>query len=41
MSPNTVEIWTIEPSPDLLINVKAIDSEKVSGSDMQNLKTIW
>ena len=28
------------PLPDLLIAVKAIDSQKVSVSDMQNLKTV-
>ena len=35
---NTVEIWTTAPLLDLLIIVKAIDLEKVSHSDMQNLR---
>ena len=39
MRPNIVEICMAEPLPYLLIIVKAIDLQKVSVSDMQNLKT--
>ena len=35
-----VEIWMKAPLPYLLISVKAIDLQKVSVSDMQNLKTV-
>ena len=37
----TVEIWTTAPFPYLLITVKAIDLEKVSVSDKQNVKTVY
>ena len=40
MGPIIVEISTAAPSPYLLINMKAIDLQKVSISDMQNLKTV-
>ena len=40
MRPNIVEICMAEPYPDLLIALKAIDFQKVSVSDMQNLKTV-
>ena len=40
MRPNIVEIFMPERLPDLFINVKAIDFQKVSVSDMQNLKTV-
>ena len=38
--PKYVEIWMTAPLPYLLINVKAIDLEKVSLCEMQNLKTV-
>ena len=38
--PNIVEICMAAPLPYLLIAVKAIDFQKVSVSDMQNLKTV-
>ena len=37
---NTFEIWMTAILPDLLINVKAIELEQVSLSDMQNLRTL-
>ena len=37
---NTVEILTAAPWPYLLITVQAIQSEKVSVSDMQNLGNV-
>ena len=40
MRPNIVEICMAETLPYLLIAVKAIDFQKVSVSDMQNLKTV-
>ena len=40
MRPNIVEICMAETLPYLLITVKAIDLQKVSVSDMQNLKTV-
>ena len=40
MRPNIVENCMAETLPYLLIAVQAIDFEKVSGSDMQNLKTV-
>ena len=40
MRPNIVEICMAAPLPALLIAVKAIDLQKVSVSDMQNLKTV-
>ena len=40
-SRNTVEISTTEPLPDLLIPVKAIQVEKVSLSNMQNIRTVF
>ena len=40
MRPNIVEIFMAERLPYLFINVKAIDFEKVSVSDMQNLYTV-
>ena len=40
MVANTVEICTTAPLRYLLINVKAIDLEKVPLSDMQNLMTV-
>ena len=36
-APKYVEIWMKAPLPYLLIAVKAIDLQKVSVSDMQNL----
>ena len=39
-APKYVEIWIKAPLPYLLIAVKAIDLQKVSVSDMQNLKTV-
>ena len=41
MGTKTNEISTTAPLPYLLITVKAIETEKVSLSDMQNLKTVW
>ena len=38
--PNIVEICMAETLPYLLITVKAIDLQKVSVSDTQNLKTV-
>ena len=38
--PKYVEIWMTAALPYLLIAVKAIDLEKVSLSDMRNLKTV-
>ena len=35
-----VKIWMKAPLPYLLIAVQAIDLEKVSASNMQNLKTV-
>ena len=35
-----IEIWMTAPLPDLLINAKGIDLEKVSLCEMQNLKTV-
>ena len=40
MIPNTVEIWTTATVPHLLINMKEVELEKLSVSDMQNLKTV-
>ena len=40
MRPNIVEICMAAPLPDLLIAVKAIDLQKVSVNDMENLKTV-
>ena len=40
MRPNIVEICMVESLPYLLITVKAMDLQKVSVSDMQNLKTV-
>ena len=39
--PKYVEIWMTAPLPYLLINVKAIDLDKVSLCEMQNLKTVF
>ena len=39
-APKYVEIWMKAPLPYLLIAMKAIDLQKVSLSDMQNLKTV-
>ena len=39
--PNIVEICMAEPFPYLLMAVKAIVLQKVSVSDMQNLKTVY
>ena len=39
MGRNTIEIWTTLPFPYLLILVKAVQVEKFSLSDMQNLRT--
>ena len=39
--PKYVEIWMTAPLPNLLINVKTIDWEKVSLCEMQNLKTVF
>ena len=41
MRPNIVEIFMAERLPYLFINVKAIDLEKVSLCEMQNLKTVF
>ena len=38
--PKNVEIWTTAPLPYLLNPVKGVQLEKVSLSDMQNLRTI-
>ena len=40
MRPNIVEICMVESLPDLLMALKAIDLQKVSVSDMQNLKSV-
>ena len=40
MGSNTVEISTTAPVLYLFINGQAIELEKVSFSDMQNLKTV-
>ena len=37
---NTIKISTIAPLSDLLITVNAIEAEKISLSDMQNLTTV-
>ena len=37
---NSVEMWTTTPLQYLLINGKAIELQKVSFIDMQNLKTV-
>ena len=37
---NTAETCTTAPLPYLFITVKEIQSEKVSLSDMQNLRTV-
>ena len=41
MDPNIVEMSRAAPLPHLLITVKAIVLQKVSVSDMQNLKTVY
>ena len=38
--PNPVEILTSPPLPDLLINVQAIELEKISVSDIQTLSNV-
>ena len=38
--PNTVETWTTALLPYLLITVQTIETEKVSLSDMENLRTV-
>ena len=38
--PKYAEIWMTAPLPYLLIVAKAIDFQKVSVSDMQNLKAV-
>ena len=40
MRPNIVEICMAEPLPYFLIAVKATDFQKVSFSDMRDLKTV-
>ena len=40
MVPNTVEICTAAPSSNILITFKAIESEKVSPSDMIFVKIL-
>ena len=40
MDQNTAEILTTAPLPYLLITLKAIKLEKVSFSDMQNVRTV-
>ena len=40
MRPNIVEICMAEPLPYLFIPVKAIELQKVSVSEMKNLKTV-
>ena len=39
-APKSVEIWMKAPLPYLLISANAINLQKVSFSDMQNLKTV-
>ena len=39
-APNIVEICMAEPSPYLLITVKAIDWQTLCVSDMEDLKTV-
>ena len=39
-APKYVEIWMTAALPYLLITLKAIDLQKVSVSDMQNLKSV-
>ena len=39
-APKSVEIWIKAPLPYLVIAVKALDLQKVSVSDTQNLKTV-
>ena len=41
MRPNIVEICMAEPLPYLFINVKAIDFQNVSVSNMQNLSKLF
>ena len=41
MRPNIVEIFMAERLPYLFINVKAIDLQKVSVSNMQNLSKLF
>ena len=41
MRPNIVEIFMAERLPYLFINVKAIDFQKVSVSNMQNLSKLF
>ena len=40
MRQNIVEICMAAPLPDLLIAVKDISLQRISVSDMQNLKTV-
>ena len=40
-SPNNFQISTAKPVPYFLINVKAVQLQKLSVSDMQNLKTVF
>ena len=40
MRPDIVEICMAAPLPDLLIAVKDISLQRISVSDMQNLKTV-
>ena len=39
--PKYVQIWMTAPLPYLLINVKAIDLQEVSLSEMQTLKIVF
>ena len=39
-APKYVEIWMKAPSPDAVIAAKEFDLQKVSVSDIQNLKTV-
>ena len=40
-APKYVEIWMTEPLPYLLIAVRAMDFQRVSVSDIQNLKIVF
>ena len=39
--PSNFQISTTKPVPYFLINVKAVQLQKLSVSDMQNLKTVF
>ena len=40
-TPKYIDIWMKAPLPHLLIAVKAIDLQKVSVSEMENLKAVY